>query len=86
MASQQAEHYPSLEIGNDVLGQLIQAGLSGTEWGLTFAIIQQLRYRGGNSVSISLRQFHDLVGLDEESIRRRLNYLCGFQPRPGEEK
>ena len=46
MASQQTERCPSLEIGNDVLSQLIQAGLSGTEWSLTFAVIQQARYRG----------------------------------------
>ncbi len=69
MAVQQAERCPSLEIGNDVLSQLIQAGLSGTEWTLTFAVIQQLGCRGGNAVSISLREFRNLVGMDRESIR-----------------
>ncbi len=75
MASQQAELCPSLEIGNDVLSQLIQAGLSGTEWSLTFSVIQQLKCRGGRAVSISLREFRDLVGLDEEPIRKGLKTL-----------
>ncbi len=75
MASQQAEPSASLEILSDVLSQLIRAGLSGTEWSLTFAVIQQARYRGGCAVSISLREFHDLVNLDEESIRKGLKTL-----------
>ena len=75
MASQQTERCPSLEIGNDVLSQLIRASLSGTEWSLTFAVIQQLKCRGGNPVSISLSEFHDLVNLDEESIRKGLKTL-----------
>jgi hypothetical protein len=54
---------------------LIKAGLSGTEWSLTFAVIQQLKCRGGNPISISLREFHDLVNLDEESIRKGLKTL-----------
>ncbi len=73
--SQQLERCPSIEIGNDALSHLIQAGLSGTGWSLTFAGIQQLRCRGGRVVSISLREFRDLVGLDEESIRKELKTL-----------
>ncbi len=75
MVSQQAERGPFVEIGNDVMSQLIQAGLSGTEWSLTFAVIQRLRCRGGNAVSISLLEFHDLVRLDEEAIRKGLKTL-----------
>ncbi len=75
MVGQQSERCFSLEIQNDVLSQLILAGLSGTEWSLTLAVIQQARCRGGCAVSISLREFHDLVNLDEESIRKGLKTL-----------
>ncbi len=86
MPSQQVERCPSIEIGNDVLSQLIQAGLSGTEWSLTIAVFQQLRCRGNKAVSVSLREFHDLLGLDEESIRKGLktlrerNFLVQHEP------
>ena len=75
MASQQIERCLSVEIQNDVLSRLIHAGLSGTEWSLTFAVIHQLKCRDGKAVSISLREFHDLVNLDEESIRKGLKTL-----------
>ncbi len=75
MPSQRVELCPSIEIGNDVLSHLIQGGLSGTEWSLTLAVFRQLRCRGGKAVSVSLREFHDLVGLDEESIRKGLKTL-----------
>ena len=75
MVSRQAERCSSLEIQNDVLSQLILAGLSGTHWSLTFAVIQQARVRGECAVSISLREFHDLVNLDEESIHKGLKTL-----------
>ncbi len=75
MASQQVDRCPSPEIGNDVMSQLIRSGLSGTEWSLTFAVIQQARTWSTSAVSISLREFQDLVGLDEESIRKGLKTL-----------
>ncbi len=64
-----------LEIGTEVLTHLMRAGLSGTEWSLTFAVIQRAKSRGGMAVTISLREFRDLVGLDQEAIRKGLRTL-----------
>ncbi len=64
-----------LEIGTEVLTHLMRAGLSGTEWSLIFAVIQRAKCGGGMAVIISLREFRDLVGLDQEAIRKALRTL-----------
>ncbi len=42
MTGQIAKQGGSLEIGNAVLSHLIRASLSGTEWSLALAVIQQM--------------------------------------------
>ncbi len=63
------------EIGTEVLTHLMRAGLSGTEWSLIFTVIQRAKCGGGMAVTISLREFRDLVGLDQEAIRKGLRTL-----------
>ncbi len=75
MTNQHAQCRDSLEIGSDVVSRLIQAGLSGTEWSLALAVLQQVNCRGEKAVSISLREFHELIGLDQEAIRKGLKTL-----------
>jgi len=75
MKGQLAERCGSLEIGNDVLRHLMQAGLSGTEWSLVLAVIQQMKCGSQNPVVISLSEFRELVRLDQEAIRKGLKIL-----------
>jgi hypothetical protein len=65
----------SLQIPNQVLKHLFQAGLSGTEWALVLAVIQKTCNRNESVPYISLREFHDLVALDQEAIRKGLKNL-----------
>jgi hypothetical protein len=64
-----------LRIQNVVLKQLMKAGLSGTEWVLVLAVIQRENTQDENVVSISLREFHELVCVDQEAIRKGLKSL-----------
>jgi hypothetical protein len=49
---------------------MIQSGLSGTEWSLVLAVIQQMSCKGETTTFLSLREFHELVRLDQEAIRK----------------
>lgn len=75
MTGAQDECGGSLEIRSDVLSHLMHAGLSGTEWSLALAVIQQMSRRGEKAVLVSLREFHQLVRLDQEAIRKGLKTL-----------
>ncbi len=75
MKAQTTKPCVSLEIGNEVLSHLMRAALSGTEWSLILAVIQQMSCRDEKAISISLREFHELVGLDQEAIRKGLKTL-----------
>jgi hypothetical protein len=65
----------SLQIPNRVLKHLFQAGLSGTEWALVLAVIQKTCNGNESVLFISLREFKELVGLDQEAIRKGLKNL-----------
>ena len=64
-----------LQIPSEVLTHLIKAGLSGTEWAVVLAILQETTSQKAKTVFISLQEFHELVGLDEEAIRKGLKNL-----------
>ncbi len=72
---QQEMRFGSIVIGSDVTSHLIQAGLSGTEWSLVLAVIQQMSRKGEMAIFVSLREFHELVGLAQEAIRKGLKTL-----------
>ena len=80
MTSLQDGRGESLEIRNDVLDHLMQAGLSGTECSLALVVIQALSRHGKTEVPISLREFHGLVRLDQEAIRKGIKTLREPQP------
>ncbi len=75
MTGHPSKYCGSLEIANDVLSHLMQAGLSGTEWCVAFAVLQKTSSGGERTVSISLRRFCELVCLDQETIRKGLKTL-----------
>ena len=58
-----------LQISNQILKHLFQACLSGTEWALVLAVIQETCNRNGSVPFISRREFHELVALDQEAMR-----------------
>ena len=64
-----------LQIPNQILKHLFQACLSGTEWALVLAVIQETCNRNESVLFISLREFHELVALDQEAIRKGLKNL-----------
>jgi hypothetical protein len=64
-----------LQIPSEVLKHLFRAGLSGTEWTLALAVLQETTSRNEKVLFISLREFHELVGLDQEAIRKGLKNL-----------
>ncbi len=75
MSAQQNMCLGSVVIRNDVMSHVIQAGLSGTEWSLVLAVIQRMSCKGETAIFVSLREFHELVGLDQEAIRKGLKTL-----------
>ena len=70
-----ATEQEDLRIRNKVLKQLMKAGLSGTEWALVLAVIQAACNQNKPVVSISLREFHELVCLNQEAVRKGLQAL-----------
>ena len=70
-----ATEQEDLRVRNTVLKQLMKAGLSGTEWTLVLAVIQAACNQNKPVVSISLREFHELVCLDQEAVRKGLQAL-----------